>query len=135
MKIFNGIKFLVVDDDELLREVLAEVLYSRGAEVTEAKNGDLAFTLVKKNHYDVVISDVRMPGGDGLTLAKNISELSGDKPLVFICSGFSDLSIDDAKKLNILKVFEKPFEHQILINEISSKLPLRSLKKSTKINT
>ncbi len=122
MKIFEGKNFLVVEDDEMLREIIRDMFESRGAKVTEAINGVVAFTLVLANRYDVVVSDVRMPGGDGITLAKKISELTSHKPLMFICSGFNDLSAERAHELQILKVFEKPFEAEYLIKEIAARL-------------
>lgn len=122
MKLFDGIKMLIVDDDELLREVICDIFASEGAGVSEADSGVAALAMIQHHRYDVVISDVRMPGGDGITLAKNISELSGEKPLVFICSGFNDLNTEKACLLNIQKIFEKPFDHKHMITEVSQKL-------------
>lgn len=122
MSMLDGKKILVVDDDEMLRDAVADVFKFNGAEVTEAENGEIAFSLVQRNQYDVVFSDVRMPGGDGITLAKNISELPGDKPLMFIYSGFNDLTKEKAAELNILKVFEKPFEQKLMLKEICARL-------------
>jgi CheY-like chemotaxis protein len=122
LKILEGLNFLVVEDDEMLRHLLREIFEENGARVTEAKNGVIAFSLVQTNRFDVVLSDVRMPDGDGLTLAKRISELVGDKPAVFICSGFNDLTAESAQQLNILKVFEKPFEQKTMIDEIYRRL-------------
>lgn len=129
MNLFLNLNFLVVDDDEMLREVVADIFKSEGAMVTEAANGHIAFALVKKNMFDVVFSDIRMPAGDGIELAKNISELPGQKPLVFVCSGFNDLNQDYANRLNILKVFEKPFENSDLIQEVSKWLRQSKLTK------
>lgn len=126
MKLFSGIQILVVDDDDLLREVICDIFTSEGANVSEADNGTKALLMIQNQNYDVVVSDVRMPGGDGITLAKNISELSGAKPLVFICSGFNDLNTEKADQLNIQKIFEKPFDHKHMIAEVSQKL--RSIK-------
>jgi len=122
MNLFKGIKILVVDDDDLLREVMCDVFTSEGADVSEADNGATALTMIQNIKYDVVVSDVRMPGGDGITLAKNISELPGEKPLVFICSGFNDLNHEKADQLNIQKIFEEPFDHKLMIAEVSQKL-------------
>lgn len=122
MNLFKGVKILVVDDDDLLREVLCDVFTSEGADVSEADNGAKALAMIQNQNYDVVISDVRMPGGDGITLAKNISELYGQKPLVFICSGFNDLNPKKADQLKIQKIFEKPFDHNHMIAEVSRKL-------------
>ncbi len=122
MSLLLGRKFLVVDDDNFMREVVNEIFTNYGATVTEAENGVEAFLLVKKTDYDVVFTDMRMPGGDGIALAKNISELSGKKPMVFVCSGFNDVAIEKIKELNIQKVYEKPFDYALIVKEISDLL-------------
>jgi len=119
MKLLEGFKVLVVDDDEMLREMIAYVFKRNGAHVLEAENGTTAFDLVQKNNFDVVFSDVRMPGGDGIELAENISKLSGKRPLVFICTGFSDLTPEKAKELSVSEIFEKPFDHSLMIEKIA----------------
>ena len=118
MKFLTGIKILVVDDDEMIREMIGDIFREENADVTEAENGKLAFSLIEKNQYDVVFSDVRMPGGDGISLAKNISDLSGRRPLVFVCTGFSDLTPEKAKECSISEIFEKPFDHKEMIQTI-----------------
>lgn len=122
MKAFSGRKVLVVDDDEMLREVLSDMFKGQGAEVQKAENGVDAFALVQKEHFDVVFSDVRMPGGDGITLAKQIAEHEGHKPLMFFCSGFNDVTREAALRYNVLKIYEKPFERKKVIEEIASHL-------------
>ena len=118
MKKLKNIKVLIVDDDEMMREVLASFLADEGALTLEAENGTRALKMVQKNKFDIVLSDVRMPGGDGITLAKNISQMMENRPLVFICSGLNDLSKEVIKLYGIEKVFEKPFDHRTLIDEI-----------------
>lgn len=122
MNLLIGKKILIVDDDDLLREVMCDVFSIEGAEVKDADNGVKALTLVQNQKFDAVISDVRMPGGDGITLAKNISEMTGDKPLVFICSGYNDLNLEKAQQLNIQNIFEKPFDHKSMIQQVFQKL-------------
>lgn len=120
MSLLFGKRFLIVDDDEMLREMIGDIFAGEGAVVTLAKNGVTAFALIESSQFDVVFSDIRMPGGDGIALVTKISQLPGPKPLVFICSGFNDLAPEKAQQLGILKVFEKPFDHNYLIAEISS---------------
>lgn len=112
----------------MLREVLCEILQAEGAQVMEANGGHMAFELVQKNDFDVILSDERMPGGDGMTLAKNIMQLDGKKPLMFICSGFESITLEEAEKLNVKKVFEKPFDHNFLIQEVMRYLGIKSSK-------
>lgn len=122
MRSLTGKKILIVDDDDLLREVMCDVFTIEGADVSQADNGIKALNMIQGQKYDAVISDVRMPGGDGITLAKNISEMTGYKPLVFICSGYNDLNLEKAQQLNIQNIFEKPFDHKSMIQEVSQKL-------------
>ncbi|MDP9050748.1 MAG: response regulator [Acidobacteriota bacterium] len=65
----EGNKVLLVDDDELIRSTLCEVLGQEGFEVTSAANVPEALKLITSNVYDVLLSDLHMPGaGDGLTV-------------------------------------------------------------------
>lgn len=114
-------QILVVEDDEMMRETLAELISECGAVVTTANNGNSAFDLVKTNFFDAVITDVRMPHGDGITLAQNIKTLA-IKPLVFICSGYNDLTSEDYNRLNISAVFEKPYNFSSLVNSLVTRL-------------
>ncbi len=122
MKPFVGRKVLVVDDDDMLREVLYDMFKNQGAEVQKAENGVVAFALIQKEHFDVVFTDVRMPGGDGITLAKQIAESEGSKPLVFFCSGFNDVTREAAKLYNVIKIYDKPFERKKVLEEIATHL-------------
>lgn len=63
-----------------------------GARTLEARDGAQAFEIVKqKGPVDVVVTDVRMPGGDGVALLKNIRGLGGVGPVVILASGFVDI--------------------------------------------
>ena len=68
----------------MLREVLVEFFTLEGATVIEAENGTAGFNKLLENKIDIVISDVRMPESDGLSLLKQVhaSDL-GYRPLVF----------------------------------------------------
>ena len=101
---------LVVDDEVFLREILVDLFKMDRARVLEADNGVDALAIVMNDSVDVVITDARMPGGDVVTLIRALAALPYPKPLVFFCSGFSDLSDDEAKSLGVRDVFVKPFD-------------------------
>jgi CheY-like chemotaxis protein len=61
-------RILVVDDDDNLREALSAILSERGRAVDTARDGIEALALLSQNQYDVVLSDLRMPGLDGPAL-------------------------------------------------------------------
>jgi CheY-like chemotaxis protein len=119
----HGKKILVVDDEELLRDLLRSVFSGEGAEVTVAESGVKALALYVQQKFDAVITDVRMPGGDGLTLIEKIRQQPGSKlPLMFLCSGFNDLAADTASRLGIARVFEKPFNLRDMIEDVRLRL-------------
>jgi len=67
---------LIVDDSQSMRSVVRMTLSDVGYEVTEACDGNEALSLAKNHKYDVVITDVNMPGKDGITLIKELRETS-----------------------------------------------------------
>lgn len=122
MKILKGHRILIVDDDEMLREMLNDVFTLSGAVVEEAENGKRALEKIRNSIYDAVVSDIRMPGGDGIELAANIVTLSSAKPILFVCSGYNDMSQEMVKKLNIKRVFEKPFDIENMVQTVAEGL-------------
>lgn len=117
---FDKVKILVVDDEELIREILVETFSMHGAQVDAAEDGTRAFEKVKSVNYDIVMTDVRMPNGDGISLLKSINAMEvATKPKLLVCSAYSDLSDEKIKDLNILKVFNKPFDLEQLLNDVS----------------
>lgn len=115
---FENIKILVVDDEELLREILVETFTMCGAAVDSAKGGNEAFRKLQEKEYDILISDVRMPDGDGISLVTNLKTLNKPDLKVFICSAYNDMTAQKMQDLNILKVFNKPFDLEDLLKDI-----------------
>src|ERR1700679_4001648 len=63
---------LLVDDDDILRELLGRALRKKGYHVIEADSGVEGFEKAQKHFPDLVLTDICMPGGDGATLLRNI---------------------------------------------------------------
>lgn len=122
MSLQNTKKLLVVDDDELMREVICDIFSDKFGKIFQAENGKIAFEIVKKENIDIVMSDVRMPDGDGIELAKNLLTLGTTRPKLFMCSGFNDLNPEMISQLKIIKVFEKPFDDKDMIQSVLATL-------------
>lgn len=118
----QGKTVLVVDDEEALREIMAEELSLKNANALCAENGTRALELLKSNKVDAVISDVRMPGGSGLDLIRGIVESLNYQPKLFIFSGYKDVSADQAKTLGVIEIFPKPFEIRQIIKAVQDSL-------------
>jgi two-component system chemotaxis response regulator CheY len=101
---------LIVDDEKDLREPLALEFESLGCQVFQARNGKEAFDIVLREKIDAVISDIRMPGGDGIELLKKIKAQNPIFPVVMLITGFTDLSHEEAYHLGAEAVLAKPFD-------------------------
>lgn len=115
-------KILVVDDDDDLREIMFSIFEGQGFSVLEADNGVKAFDVITKNNIDMLISDIRMPGGDGLTLLEKVRIYNPTIPIVIFVTGFSDVSISDCIKKGAKQVFSKPFNQKELISYVKESL-------------
>lgn len=82
----TGARILLVDDEILIRELLAEVLRDAGFDVVEARNADEAMRLLRGNErIDILLTDVQMPGKlDGVDLARNARHVHTDMPVMII---------------------------------------------------
>ena len=75
---------LIADDEPLVQDLLSEVLKKEGYEVTLASDGYSALKKIQQNYFDVLITDVRMPKIDGITLLKKVKELSPSTSVIVI---------------------------------------------------
>jgi two-component system response regulator PilR (NtrC family) len=82
-----GKSILIAEDEELLRSSLAELLEQEGYHVTPAANGKEAYGLALNSPFDLVITDIRMPEMDGMTLLGKLQELAAQTPVIVI-TGF-----------------------------------------------
>lgn len=104
----HGKSILVVDDEPDLREILCEEFALCGAKAIAVSSGQEALSVVQKQPVDLVVSDMRMPGGDGVSLAKTL-KARRDSPLVVLMTGLTDLSVEDAFEIGIEGFWTKPF--------------------------
>lgn len=118
MSALSGRTILVVDDEELLREVLVEEFGAHGAKVVTAANAVEALDRLREQSFDAVFADLKMPGGDGLTLLEKASKLDRT-PLLFLCSGLTDISVKEVRRLGIAAIIKKPFDCAAMIRTVS----------------
>ncbi len=118
-------KVLVVDDDSSLREFLEIFLAKEGYKVDSAASGEEAVKKVEKGGYSLVITDVRMPGMDGVELLKGIKALDPGLPVVLITAFASLDAAVVAMKEGAWDYLTKPFRieelREVIENAISSR--------------
>ena len=114
---YPSIKVLIVDDDISIREILSRFLLSRGFSVESAENGYAALEMLHQSSFDLLIVDIDMPKMNGIELLRCLKEKKITTPSIIITGIISEETCEEARKLKVLKVIEKPFSmHDILCN-------------------
>jgi CheY-like chemotaxis protein len=124
---------LVVDDEVMLLDIFRVWLQEEGWYVLTAGNGVSALQILRDNHVDVIVSDVRMPVMDGILLLKNLAAYSQMKqgkqdhylPKMIFMSGFSDLEPREAYDLGIEALVHKPIKRAQFVAAVRRSLQLR----------
>jgi DNA-binding NtrC family response regulator len=92
-------RILVVDDNQLFRESIVETLSRLGYEIEAAHDGYMALKFVSDQHFDLVISDMKMPGMTGVELLEKIKAKDPDLPFLIITAyGAIETAVDAMKK-------------------------------------
>lgn len=108
----NEIKILVVDDEPDMLELIQYLFKKFNFTIEIANSGNEAWQILKdENDINLVLTDVRMPDGDGVDLAKKIREKNPIKPSILFMSGFSDLLNEEIYHIGAEGKFTKPFDN------------------------
>jgi DNA-binding NtrC family response regulator len=118
----ENVKILMVDDEPEIVELISTALGLFGAEVLSAASGNAAQKVLDDSNVDIIISDIRMPDGDGISLLKAVRSRHETKPAFLFLSGFSDVTTDEANKMGAQGRFFKPMSVHALIKEIEKVL-------------
>lgn len=109
-----GKTVLVVDDEELLRDAIVFQFKREGYNVLSAGNGLEAFEIIKTNKIDAIVSDIQMPGGNGIDLLKAVKEYNANIPVLVFITAFADITESEAYDLGANAIFTKPFDRKAL---------------------
>ena len=113
---------LVADDDPHIQEVLEVRLASAGYEVILASDGQEALDILARTSVDLVISDIRMPGMDGLQLQAHLEKTAPKLPIIFLTAFGSIQDAVKAIKSGAVDYLTKPFEGRELLDKVSTVL-------------
>jgi DNA-binding NtrC family response regulator len=120
-------RLLVVDDDRAMREMLASLFKERGLSVEDAASADAALARAAEQDFDVVLSDVRMPGLSGVELVGQLRRLRPGTPVVLMTAFGSIDSAVEAMRTGAFDYLTKPFEPDAVILAVERALAHRAL--------
>ncbi len=127
IKAIEPFHILLAEDNTAMRQLIAMALRTSGYQVTECKDGNellehlSAFVLMKENEiYDLIISDIKMPGISGMEIFKGIHDYVAFPPVILMSAFAGDELHGKAKAMGVAAFFDKPFEIDDLIEESSN---------------
>jgi nitrogen regulation protein NR(I) len=119
---------LIVDDEPNLRKILSAQLTRDGYDVLTAEDGEQGLQLLAENHIDLVVTDLKMPKVDGMTLLKRALEEDPELPVVLITAhGTIDTAVE-ALKIGAFDFVTKPFDKDEVRQIVAKALKTRELR-------
>jgi len=117
-----GHKVLVIDDDEKLLKITAELLERNGHVVTTCSDSTQAVPLLKAGTYEAVLLDIRMPGFEGTDLLPLIKKIQPDIPVILVSAYCDKANQGYYNSLGAFDIIGKPFSHELLIDTLGRAL-------------
>jgi DNA-binding response OmpR family regulator len=117
----NQKRILIVDDDEVTRGILCDLLEIEGYFPSEADDGKIGVRLHKKEPFDLIITDIIMPETEGLEVIRKCRQISPQVKIIAISGGGridAENYLNMAEKLGANLSFTKPFSKEDMINGI-----------------
>jgi nitrogen regulation protein NR(I) len=122
-------RVLAIDDDETVRDVLATFLSSNHYEITVAENGEIGLDLIRGEDFDIVLTDLVMPGVSGMDVLREISALKTNTPVIVITAFGTVQTAVEAMKAGAFDYIMKPFALEEVIMTIERALGVSRLQK------
>ena len=114
-------RILVVDDDQVVGKSFERVLTNKGYRVDTALSGREAFEKYAGADFDMVFTDLRMPGQDGLEVARRIKEMNPWLPIVVVTGYGTQEAEESAKAIGVAEFLQKPLTPSI-IEEVAARI-------------
>jgi Nif-specific regulatory protein len=121
-------RILIADDHDALRRGLARGLGDAGHEIEEASNGNIAIQRLHDGYFDVVLSDLKMGGSDGMDVLRTTRALHPTTAVILMTAFGSVNTAVEAMKIGAVDYVQKPFEIEEMEVKIEKALEIRRLK-------
>src|SRR5262249_11569959 len=115
-----SLSVLVVEDEESIRDLLEEVFESAGCRVDAVADGERALARFQNGHYSIVMTDIALPGLDGVSLVRRMRASDPKAVLVVLTGRASDDTVEQAREAGASVVLSKPFELSDVIGIIKN---------------
>ncbi len=124
---------LIIDDERSIRAALKDLLEFEGFQVTEAEDGHAGLDAARKNHFDLVLCDIKMPGMDGLECLAQLQSMYPDLPVIMISGHGTMETAVEATRLGAFDFLVKPPDLNRLLITVRNALDRGHLAAQTKV--
>lgn len=101
-------KILIVEDEKDICDMVVEQVQEYGGEADAAYSGQDGLEKILNENYEIVVSDICMPGLNGIDMMEKVLDKHENPPIFYIMSGFSEYSEDSILKKGAQKFYSKP---------------------------
>lgn len=112
-------KVLFIDDDDFVRLLIRKLLESNDIKYDEAESGSVGVEKSRLGVYDLIITDLHMPGMSGIDTVKVIREFNPSAKILFLSADFSQSMVAEMKSIGASGILQKPFSENELLTAIS----------------
>jgi PAS domain S-box-containing protein len=126
IKIGKSLRVLVIDDEETVRSVLEKLLSQANHQVTVTNDGEKGIQLFQQKEFDIVLTDLGMPGLSGWEVCQRIKKIKQATPVGMITGWGMELSQDKMKEYGLDFILSKPFDFSQVIKVVSETIGLRT---------
>ena len=126
-------RVLIVDDDEGIRDLLADMMREEGYEPLTAKDGQEAVEMVTKTQPDVVLLDIVMPGLDGFAVLRRVKEIDRDLPVVMVTALDRAREAVNALRAGAEDFLTKPFTESEVFRAVHGAITQRMLRRKIRV--
>ncbi len=120
------VRILVIDDDAAVRELICQILEGEGYAVQQAADGNEGLRLFRQNPHDLIITDMIMPGKDGVEVMMEMKELLPDVRILAISGGGrgmdANFNLEFAIDFGALRTLAKPFSRREMVDSVKALL-------------
>ncbi len=127
-------RILIVDDEENIREIIKMTLRKYADEIFTAESAEAGLEILKENNIDIVISDIKMPGMDGLEFLQCVKKEQPRVEFLMITAHGNMDTVVEAMRLGASDFLSKPFENKILREQVAKLLSIKE-KNGDKVST
>ncbi|MEA3512893.1 MAG: response regulator, partial [Campylobacterota bacterium] len=129
----NDSKILLVDDNEINKEIIIGLLENSGIDITTASDGKEAIDLYNKNNYELILMDIQMPIMDGYQATKIIREDNKTIPIIAVSANAMREDIEKTKVIGMNEHINKPIDVNKLFELLLKYIPKKTAKEDEEI--